>query len=150
MPAKSGQGQLDFYVHDLAEKSLEEAFIYSDNIFHIYKSHLKIYLRKFRLSVCTQVFVTEAAGNLHVAVISGQHQQLLIELRRLRQSEKLPREDPTWNQIIARALRCASNQHRSFNLQETALIIIVACQLGDPVSKHHFALHVGSAQVKIT
>ena len=50
---------------------------------------LDIELGEFRLAVGAQVFVAEAFGDLEVAVEAGDHQQLLEQLRRLRQREEL-------------------------------------------------------------
>src|SRR5262249_10748235 len=46
---------------------------------------LDVDLRELRLTVDTQIFVAKASRDLKVAVEAGHHEQLLIELRRLRQ-----------------------------------------------------------------
>ena len=51
------------------------------HIFAFYERHLHIQLRELRLPVGTQVFVTEALGELVVTVESSDHQQLLEQLR---------------------------------------------------------------------
>ena len=52
--------------------------------------HFQVQLRELRLAVGPQVLVAEAAGDLHVAVVAGDHQDLLVKLRRLRQGVELP------------------------------------------------------------
>ena len=57
------------------------------NIHHIVpvdKTHFHVQLGKFRLAIAALVLITEAAGNLKVAVITGDHNQLLQLLRTLR------------------------------------------------------------------
>ena len=63
------------------ENSLEEAFLHFNDIVNVHEGHFQVYLREFRLTVCTQVFVTETFYDLHIAVGSAYHQQLLISLR---------------------------------------------------------------------
>jgi len=46
-------------------------------------------LREFRLTVGAKVFVAEALDDLIVAVEAGDHQELLEELRRLRQDDAM-------------------------------------------------------------
>src|SRR5271165_5449130 len=47
--------------------------------------HFDVKLGELRLAVGSQVLVAEAAGDLEVTVEAGDHQQLLVELGRLRQ-----------------------------------------------------------------
>ena len=49
---------------------------------------LDVDLRELGLAVGAQVLVAEALGDLVVAVEAGDHQQLLEQLRRLRQREE--------------------------------------------------------------
>ena len=51
---------------------------------------LDVDLRELGLAVGAQVLVAEALDDLVVAVEAGHHQQLLEQLRRLRQREELP------------------------------------------------------------
>ncbi len=68
------------------------------------EAHLQIDLREFELAVGALVFVAEAAGDLEVAVEAGDHQDLLEDLRRLRQRVKLAGMHAAGHQEIARAL----------------------------------------------
>ena len=52
---------------------------------------LAVDLREFGLTVGAQIFVAEALDDLVVAIEARHHQQLLEELRRLRQREELAR-----------------------------------------------------------
>ena len=77
-----------------AEHGLEQV---ADQLFHqlhdLFLAHersLDIELRELRLALGAQVLVAEAAHDLIVAIEARHHQQLLEELRRLRQREELP------------------------------------------------------------
>ena len=56
------------------------------NVLRINKRHFKVYLCEFRLSVSAEILIAEAARKLNVAVISRDHEKLLVDLGRLRQS----------------------------------------------------------------
>ena len=49
------------------------------------EGHLEVELRELGLAVGAQVLVAEAAGDLEVALEARDHQELLEQLRRLRQ-----------------------------------------------------------------
>ena len=55
----------------------------------LHERHLQVELRELGLAVGAEVLVAEAAGDLEVALVPADHQQLLEELRRLRQ--RVPR-----------------------------------------------------------
>ena len=91
------------------------------NVEHIIagdKAHFNIDLRELRLAVAARVFITVAAGNLKIAVKTGDHQYLLVQLRGLRQRIELARIEAGRHQIVARALRRRFNKGRRFNFQE--------------------------------
>ena len=79
---------------------------------------LDVQLRELRLPVGAQVLVAEAAHDLVVTVEAGDHQQLLEDLRRLRQREELARVRAAGHQIVARALRGGLGQHRRLKVDE--------------------------------
>ena len=54
-----------------------------------HEAHLDVELGELRLAIAAQVLVAEAARDLEVAVVAGDHQQLLELLRRLRQRVEL-------------------------------------------------------------
>ena len=57
----------------------------TDHVVLLDERHLEVELRELGLAVGPQVLVAEAAGDLVVALEAGHHQQLLEQLRRLRQ-----------------------------------------------------------------
>ena len=52
------------------EDVLDEALVHGHDIFFIHKGHLDVDLGKFGLAVGTEVLIAEAAGDLHIAVVS--------------------------------------------------------------------------------
>ena len=66
--------------------------------------HLDVDLRELGLAVGAQVLVAEAPHDLEVAVEARDHQELLVELRRLRQRVELARVDAAGHEVVARAL----------------------------------------------
>jgi hypothetical protein len=76
-------------------------------------------LGEFGLAVGAQILVAEALGDLVVAVEAGHHQQLLEQLRRLRQGEELAGMHARGHQVVARAFGRRLGQHRRFDVDET-------------------------------
>ena len=54
-----------------------------DDIFTVNEGHFEIELGEFGLAVGTEVFIAEAAGDLHVAFEAADHQDLFEKLRGL-------------------------------------------------------------------
>ena len=63
------------------KQMLGHSFENIQHIFLFHKTHFTVDLCKFRLTVCTQVFVPEALYDLEITVEAGNHQQLLQRLR---------------------------------------------------------------------
>src|SRR5665213_1460468 len=104
---------------------------YLINDFLIRKTHLDIELRKLRLPVGAQIFIAEAPRDLEIAVEAGDHQHLLVKLRRLRQRVKRSRMQSRWNQKIARAFGRRFHHDRRFDFVEPALVEIITDGLYD-------------------
>ena len=104
---------------------------------------------KFRLAVGAQVFIAKTAGNLVIAVHAGHHQQLLKQLRGLRQGIKLARLDACRHQKIARALGRGLGEHRRFNVEKIALIQVVAQGAGQAGTQANVVLHLRAAQIQV-
>jgi hypothetical protein len=82
------------------------------------EAHLQIDLRELKLAVGAQVLVAEAAGDLEVAVEAGDHEDLLEDLRRLRQRVELARMHAAGDEKIARALGRGLGQDGRFDLEK--------------------------------
>ena len=81
------RGQLD--AANLLEEVTSQVLEYLQHVLLICERHLAVNLRKLRLTVGTQILITETLGNLEVTVETTDHQQLLQRLRRLRQGIEL-------------------------------------------------------------
>ncbi len=86
------------------------------------EGHLEIELVKLAGgAVGAGVLVAEARRNLKVPVEAGNHQQLLEDLRRLRQRVEFTRVPAAGNQVVARALRRRGGKDRGLDLQKAEL-----------------------------
>ena len=108
-----------------------------------------VQLGELGLPVSAQVLVAEAAGNLVVAVHAGHHQQLLEQLRRLRQRKKLARMHARRHQVIAGTFRRGLGQDRGFDVLETGRIQMPAQGLYQGDALAHALLHHRAAQIQI-
>ena len=71
----------------LLEYTLYKPFDRIHYVFYIVnETHLYVDLSEFGLTVRAQVFVAETFGYLEISVETRDHEQLFIELRRLRKS----------------------------------------------------------------
>src|SRR5512146_612119 len=78
--------------------------------------HLEIDLGELGLAIGAKIFIAEAAHDLEISVETGDHQDLLENLRRLRQRVELAFVDPAGHEIIARAFWRGPCHKRRFNL----------------------------------
>ena len=88
--------------------------------------HLDVHLRELGLTIGAQVLVAEALADLHVAVHARDHQDLLEQLRRLRQREELAGMHAARHQVVARAFRRGLRQDRRLDLEEAVLVEVAA------------------------
>src|SRR5437016_4631203 len=81
--------------------------------------HLEVELVELaRRPIGAAVLVTEARGDLEVAIEPGDHEELLELLRRLRQRVELPRVDTARHEVVARTLGGARREDRRLELGE--------------------------------
>ena len=113
------------------------------------KAHLQIDLRELKLAVGAEVLVAEAAGDLEVAVEAGDHEDLLEDLRRLRQRVELAGMNAAGNEKIARALGRGLGEDGRFDFEKALLAEALADGEGDVVAQAEVALHLGAAQVDV-
>ena len=108
-------------IADSGESRSHESFDHGEDGFLLRERHLEVDLRELRLAVGAQVLVAEAAGDLEIAVEAGDHQDLLEELRRLRQRVEIARVHAAGHQIVARAFGRGARQKRRLDLVEALL-----------------------------
>ena len=119
------------------------------NLRLIEKRGLDVELREFGLAVGAQILVAEAAHDLIVAVEARDHEQLLVDLRGLRQGEELARMRAARHQVIARAFRRRLGEHRRLDIDETRIIQIVAHGARNAMPQQQPLAHLFAAQVEI-
>ncbi len=115
----------------------------------VHERGLDIELGEFRLPVGAQVFIPEAAHDLVIAIEAGHHQQLLEQLRRLRQGEKRAGLGAARHQVVARAFRRRPGQHRGFDLEKAVAIEKAAQDRGHPGAQPQVVLHGRAAQIDV-
>ena len=89
-----------------------------EHVFLVGEGHLDVELHELELAVGAEVFVAEATRDLEVAVEAADHQQLLEQLRALRQRVERARPQPRRHDEVARAFRRRRDQHRRLDLDE--------------------------------
>ena len=110
----------------LREQLADQAFHHTGDVVLVDERHLDVELGELRLAVGAQVLVAEAAHDLKVAVHARHHQDLLEQLRRLRQREEAAGMGAARHQVIARAFGRGLGQHRRLDLEETVAIQVAA------------------------
>ena len=92
-----------------------------DDVVLVDEAHLDVELGELRLPVGAEVLVPVAAGDLEVPLHAGHHQQLLEQLRALRQRVPGAGREPRGHEEVARALGRRAGQRRRLDLEEAAL-----------------------------
>ena len=134
--------------HRVLEDSGDHALHQIANVLFSQKGGFNIDLCELGLAVGTQVFITETFGELVIAVIAGNHQQLLEQLRALRQGKKVSIMNTAGHQVVTCTFRSGLAEHRRFNVDEAMGIKVLSHFHGDAVTQHQVVLHVGTAQVQ--
>ena len=110
---------------------------------------LDIELGEFRLSIGTQILVPKATHDLVVAVEARDHEQLLVDLRRLRQRKELAGMGAARHQIIARALGRRFRQHRRLDVDEPRIVEIAAHRARNAMAQQQPLAHRLAPQVDV-
>ena len=121
-------------------------------VLHVALGHpgeLHVELRELELAVGAQRLVAEAACDLVIAVEAGHHQDLLEQLRRLRQRVELARMHARRHQEVARALGRGLGQDRRLDVLEIARVEPAPQRLHQLDAGAHHLLHLGPAQVEV-
>ncbi len=130
--------------------SVEDRF--ADGVEHVVlgdEAHLHVELHELVLTIGAQVLVAQAAGHLVVAVDAADHQELLEELRRLRQRIERARLLARRHQELASTLRGRRHQHRRLDLDEALALHAVADGGVDRGSDTEVLLHPLAAKVEV-
>lgn len=122
VPLHDRERVLEVDVEDFLKDRADEFFHQGADFIHVEEGRFNIDLREFRLAVGSKIFVSETLDNLIVTVKTGNHQKLLEELRRLRQSEEATVLNAGRHEIVASAFRRGARQHRRFDVDEAVLV----------------------------
>ena len=143
---REGIGQVDVQhlLEDGADHRLEDA----PDLLLVQERGLAVDLGEFGLAVGTQVLVPEALDDLVIAIEAGHHQQLLEQLRRLRQRKELAIVHPRRHQVIACAFGRRAGQHRRLDIDEAEVVQITAHRHRHAVAQHQVLLHRRATQVQ--
>ena len=144
--AREGHRQRDA---DGGESRGHESFDHGKDGFLLRERHLEVDLREFRLAIGAQIFIAEAADDLEILVHAGDHQDLLEELRRLRERVEIGRVHAAGHQIIARAFGRGAREERRLDLVEALRGKVFAYGKRDFVANLEIVLHLRASQVEI-
>ena len=113
------------------------------------EGHLDVELHELELPVGAQVFVAQAARDLEVAVEATDHQQLLEQLRALRQRIERAGPQARRHDEVARAFRRRRDQHRGLDLDEVLRRHRLAHRAVHARTQAQVALHRRAPEVEI-
>ena len=111
--------------------------------------HLEVDLRELGLAVGAEILVAEALDDLEVAIEPRDHEDLLEDLRRLRQRVELARVHAARHEIVARAFGRGLRQHRRFDLEKALLVEVLPDVHRDAVPQREVVLHPRPPQIEI-
>ncbi len=146
---KTGQRSLDVDVQCLLEDTFNECLADVQNVIHFDKGHFKVDLGELGLTVSAEILVPEAAGNLHVAVKTGNHGELLIQLRGLGKRIELALMDAGGDEIVPGALRGGLDEHGGLNFNKAVVVKEVPGNLGDAVAHENIFLERRTAKIQV-
>jgi len=145
--ARERVGQLD--LQHAREYVADEPFHQRHDLLLRQERGLDVELRELGLPVGAQVLVPEAAHDLVVAVEAAHHQELLEDLRRLRQREELAGVRARGHEVVARAFGRRLGQHRRLDVHEVVAVEVFAHRARDRVTPAQALLHHVAAQVDV-
>jgi len=107
-------------------------------------------LGELELAVAAEILVPIAASDLVVTLHAADHQQLLEELRRLREGIERTGPQPTGDQDVASPLRSRPDQRRGLHLQESLTLQRSAHRGDAPGSSDQICRHAGPAKIQVS
>ena len=144
--ATQRRGHLDTHAAEgIGQDLLERAH----DVVLIHEGHLDIDLGELGLTVGAQVLVAEALGNLVVALDATDHEQLLQELRGLRQGVEVAQLDAAGDDEVASALGRGLEQGGRLDLHELTVVQRLANSEGKVGAQLEVGHHLGTTEVQI-
>ena len=135
-------------VENLLEDAADQVFHDLADFFFLEERRFDINLGEFGLTVGAEVFVAEALDDLVVAVEAGNHQKLLEELRRLRQSEEVAVHRAGRHEVVAGAFGRGLCEERRFDVDEAVFVKEVTEGLSHFEAQLEVALHLLTTQIE--
>ena len=136
--------------HHLGEDIRHHSLERGQDIFLLHKGHLTIDLRELRLTIVTQILISETFHDLKVSIETGDHEKLLEGLRRLRQRKEVSRIGSRRNDEISRTLGCGLDQNRCLHLTELLLVQRLSYHDRDTISQQKTLLHLVSSKIQVS
>ena len=134
---------------DFAADGLQHRLDHREHRLGTGKRHLEVELREFRLAIRPEILVAEAARDLEVAVHARDHQDLLEDLRRLRQRVELAGMDAARHKIVARAFGRRFREDRRLDFPESLRVEKLADAQRDAMAQPDVLLHARAPQVEV-
>jgi hypothetical protein len=132
-------------VHELADHALHQL----SDLTLVHERGLDIKLGELGLAVGPQVLVPKAAHDLVVAIEARHHQELLEQLRRLRQRVETARMQAAWHQKVPGALGRRPGEHGRFDIEKTVAVEEAVHEAGHPGAGDQVLLHRRAAQIHV-
>ncbi len=127
----------------------DEAFHQRHDLVLSQERRFDVELRELGLAIRAKVLVPEAAHDLVVAVEATHHQQLLEDLRGLRQRKELAGMRAGRHEVVARAFGRRLRQHRRLDVDELVVVEVLAHCARDRVTAAEPLLHHVAAKVDV-
>ena len=136
VPAHARERIRNIHVKNTLEELSHHRLEGVQHILLLHERHLAVDLCKLRLTVSTEVLVTEATHDLEITVVTCHHKQLLECLRRLRQRIEFAYIHSGRNHEVTRALRSRLDEIRSLYLHKSLGIQEITNLMRDLVTNH--------------
>ena len=140
------RGELD--ADALAPDANSDSLHQGEDELAVGERHLHVELSQLLQAVGAWILVAQAARDLVVALESGDHEELLRDLRRLRQRVELARLQPRRHDEVARALGRRLPEHRRLDVDEALALHLLADDPHELRANADVPLHVLAAQVE--
>ena len=140
----------DVRIDDILPYLLHHALKQGVNVFTGDERRLDVHLGELHLAIGAQILVAEAAGDLEIFLHTGDHEDLLELLGRLRERIKLSGVNARRHEIFAGTFRSGFEECRCLDLDELLGIEVVANRFRCAVAQLEVFAHFRPAQIEIT
>ncbi len=148
LPRQPPERQLELDVAAFAPDAGHDPLDQAEQVLPVGEGRLDVELGDLLQPVGAQVLVPEAAGDLVVALEAGDHEQLLVDLRALRQREEAARLQASRDEEVASALGRRLAHDRRLDVDEAVGLHLGADDRDELRAGADVALHLLAAQVE--